>query len=174
MRKIKPITTIALLSVCAVFIYLIFSGGDHQNISAEQSDQSVPSGNESPGENKAASGNQAASEYIVATYFHGSRRCTTCLRIEAYTEEALKEKFADALKSGKLVWRSVDFSVSKNQHFVNDYQLYSQSVILSSVKDDKETGWKNLDKVWRLVRDKKAFFSYIQEETADFLKASKE
>ena len=172
--KKKPIAMIALLAVCAVFIYLISSDGDHQKLSAEPSDQSVPSGKTIPGEDKAISGDQAASEHIVATYFHGSRRCATCLKIEAYTEEALKEKFADALKSGKLVWRSVDFSVSENQHFVNDYQLYSQSVILSSVKDDKETGWKNLDKVWRLVRDKKAFFSYIQEETADFLKASKE
>jgi hypothetical protein len=171
MMKLKPLATLTLLAACVVFIYLIFPDGDHQTISAEQSSQS--SGKTSPVEEKATSQDATPAEYIVATYFHGNRRCKTCLTIEAYTEEALKEKFGDALKNGKLVWRSVDVSVSENQHFVNDYQLYAQSVILSAVQDGKQTKWKNLDKVWQIVRDKAAFFSYIQNETADFMKASK-
>jgi hypothetical protein len=168
MIKLRPIATLALLVVCVVSIYFVFSGGGQLSISADQSSQSF--GKTIPVEEKATSQDNGASEHIVAYYFHGDRRCATCLKIEAYTEEALKEKFAEELKAGKLVWHSVDISVPENKHFVDDYQLVAQSVVLSAVQDGKQTRWKNLDKVWQLVRDKQAFFSYIQAETADFVK----
>jgi len=82
----------------------------------------------------------------------------------------LKEKFVEELKTGKLEWHSVDISLSENKHFIDDYQLVSQTVVLSAVQDGKQTKWKKLDKVWRLIRgDREAFFSYIQTETRDFL-----
>ncbi|RJP17382.1 MAG: hypothetical protein C4520_16585 [Candidatus Abyssobacteria bacterium SURF_5] len=172
MTKIKSITTLFLLAICAISIYLIFSGGDNEGISAEQSVQSRPSNDALPGKDQTTSQDNSASNQIVASYFHGNRRCRTCLTIEAYTEEALKEKFAEELEKGKLVWRSIDITVAENKHFVNDYQLYAQSVVLSAVQDGKQTKWKNLDKVWQLVRNKQEFFSYIQTEAADFLKES--
>jgi hypothetical protein len=163
----KTLSTAVLLVILIGSIYLIFSVANRQTLSAEESVQS--SGNAALAE-KATSEDSSASEQIIAYYFHGDRRCTTCLKIEAYTDEALKEKFAEELKTGKLVWRSVDISAPENKHFVKDYQLVSQSVVLSAVQDGKQTRWKNLDKVWRLVRDKQEFFSYIQTETANFVK----
>ncbi|RJP75656.1 MAG: hypothetical protein C4532_00060 [Candidatus Abyssobacteria bacterium SURF_17] len=173
MMKIKSITTLFFLVACTVFIYLIFSDGDHQAISAEQSVQSKPLGDPSLAEDEAISQGKSASEQVIAYYFHGNRRCRTCLTIEAYTEEALKEKFGDSLKSGELIWRSVDVSIPDNKHFVKDYQLYAQSVVLSAVQGGKQVRWKNLDKVWQMVRNKEAFLSYIQTETAAFLEENK-
>jgi len=52
---------------------------------------------------------------------------------------------------------------------VQDYQLYTKSVVLSLVKDGKEVKFKNLDKVWQLLRNKDKFYKYIKEETTNFL-----
>ena len=56
-----------------------------------------------------------------------------------------------------------------NKHYIKDYELYTKSVILSHVKDGKEIGWKNLDKVWTLLGSKEGFVDYVQTETRAFM-----
>lgn len=46
---------------------------------------------------------------VVVSYFHPTIRCETCLKIEALTERALREAFADELASGRLEWHVMDF-----------------------------------------------------------------
>ena len=70
--------------------------------------------------------NQMAEQYIVS-YLHMNRRCVTCERLEAYSEEAIFSGFAEQLKDSSLVWRSLNFEVKGNEHFAKKYQLYSQS-----------------------------------------------
>lgn len=106
---------------------------------------------------------------VIAYYFHGTARCPTCKKIEAYTEEAVKAEFAQALEDGHLVWEPLNVEKNENQHFTSAYKLYSQSVVLSKRKDGEETDWKNLDRVWLLVGDKNAFTTYIQDETREML-----
>lgn len=106
---------------------------------------------------------------VVAFYFHTNQRCITCRTIEALTREALESGFADALEDGNLVWQPVNVQIPENRHFIQDYQLTSKSVVLAEVAGEEQIRWKNLDKIWFLVRDKRAFLTYIQEETRDFL-----
>ncbi len=171
--KIRSFLRFALLVVCVTFIYLIFSGEGNEGISAGQTTRSKSSAGALPTKEKSASQKNSSSEHFIAYYFHATRRCPTCLKIEASTGEALKEKFAEELKVGKLEWRSVNVTLPENKHFVDEYQLVSQSVVLSAVQGGKETKWKKLDKVWQLIRNKEAFFSYIQTETRDFLNENK-
>lgn len=173
MMKIRSVVRFAFLIVCIVSIYLVFSSAGNEGISAEQTTRSKPSGESLPTKEKSASQKNSSSEHFIAYYFHATRRCPTCLKIEASTGEALKEKFAEELKTGKLEWRSVNVTLPENKHFVDEYQLVSQSVVLSAVQDGKETKWKKLDKVWQLIRNKEAFFSYIQTETSNFLNENK-
>lgn len=56
-----------------------------------------------------------------------------------------------------------------NEHFVNDYQLYTKSLILSLVKDGKEVKSKNLDKIWQLARNKQKFIDYVTGEINGFM-----
>jgi|WetSurMetagenome_2_1015567.scaffolds.fasta_scaffold471173_2 hypothetical protein len=108
-------------------------------------------------------------EKIIASYFHGTRRCATCRKLEAYSKEAIETGFAKEIKDSTLVWRVVNTDEDANEHFVEDYGLYTKAVILSKVIDGKEVAWKNLDKIWDLVGDKEAYLKYIQTETADFI-----
>jgi hypothetical protein len=59
---------------------------------------------------------------------------------------------------------------AENRHYVQDYQLFSRSLVISLVKQDKEVTWKNLTDVWKLVRDKDKFFQYVKDEVEKFLK----
>ncbi|RPJ62212.1 MAG: hypothetical protein EHM23_04185 [Acidobacteria bacterium] len=121
----------------------------------------------------AAQTNQAptADSKVVAYYFHGTTRCTTCRTIEAYAHEAVQTGFGDALKAGKIEWRALNVEEAANRHFIKDYQLYTRSVVLASYQGDKQLRWKNLDKVWELVGDKGQFTRYVQGEVKTFLES---
>jgi len=110
---------------------------------------------------------------VVVYYFHGNFRCYTCHTMEQYSREAIVANFKDALSSGKLQFKAVNTDERGNEHYVNDYQLYTKSLILSLVKDGKEVKFKNLPGIWEYVRNKQKFFDYVSEEVNDFLKEAK-
>ncbi len=112
----------------------------------------------------------AAGKHFVAYYLHGKARCVSCTTIEELTKNALDTHFADAQKSGLLEVRIINVETLENRHYIQDYQITNQSVILSEVQNGKEVRWKNLKQVWRLLRDEKAFDDYIRTETDAFLK----
>jgi hypothetical protein len=107
---------------------------------------------------------------VSAYYFHGNFRCPTCRKLEQYSKEAIENGFKDALVSGKIQFQSINTDEKANQHFLNDYQLYTKSLVLSLAKDGKEIKYKNLTKIWELVRNKQQFYDYVNSEVTDFLK----
>jgi len=111
---------------------------------------------------------------VIAYYFHTTSRCPSCYKIEQYTEGAIKEYFEKEIESGNLVYKVINVEGKGNEHFVQEYQLYTKSVVLSFVKDGKEVKFKNLEQVWQLLRDKDKFYKYIKSETQSFLDDLKE
>ncbi len=107
---------------------------------------------------------------VIAYYFHGSARCYTCNMIEKYSKEAIRAYFKDEIDSGKLELKAVNVENKGNQHFVKDYQLYGQSLVISMLKDGKEVKSKNLNQVWQLVRNKQRFSEYVIEEIETLMK----
>jgi len=129
-----------------------------------------------PKQNKPANADIATATQgnrVIAYYFHGNFRCYTCYTMEQYSKEAIEANFKDALSSGKLEFKAVNVEERGNEHFTQDYQLYTKSLILSLVKDGKEIKSKNLTKIWEYVRNKQRFFDYVSEEVNDFLKETK-
>jgi hypothetical protein len=113
---------------------------------------------------------EALSAKVIAYYFHGSFRCMTCTNMEKYSREAVETNFQDALASGKIEFREVNVEEGGNEHFVNDYQLYTKALILSLVKDGKEIKSKNLDQIWRLSGNREKFLEYMTGEINEFMK----
>jgi hypothetical protein len=114
----------------------------------------------------------AGSPGCIAFYFHTTLRCVSCRKIEAYAQEAIEKGFAAELKDGRLVWKVVNIEEKGNEHFAQDYQLFTKSVILVDQRAASPR-WKNLPKVWELLGDKEAFLRYIQAETRTFLASEK-
>lgn len=112
------------------------------------------------------------SRKVVVYYLHTATRCVSCYRIENWTEAAVREDFAEELGTGLLEWKVLNVEEPGNEHFVEDYQLFTKSVVLSEVKDGREVRWKRLDRVWDLLGDEAAFRLYVDRELRQFLDAS--
>lgn len=106
---------------------------------------------------------------IVAYYFHGEFRCSTCRKLEALSKEAIEGAFGDELKSGSLRFEIVNMETPETEHFVKDFQLVTKSLVLVEYKDGKVIRWKNLPDIWKLVRNDAAFIDYVRKETEAFL-----
>lgn len=107
---------------------------------------------------------------IIVYYFHGNFRCVNCHNIEQYTKEAVEKYFRKELEAGKVVFKVINVETKGNEHFTNDYQLYTKSVVLSLVKSGKEIKFDNLNKVWEHLRNKEAFHQYIKTEVEKYIK----
>lgn len=106
-----------------------------------------------------------ARDITTVFYFYSNTRCPTCFKLEKYTLESLKENFQSELASDKIVFKPINVSEPKNKHYLDDYQLYTKSVVL----DNGKGKWKNLDQIWYLVRNKEKFNMYIYTETKKFM-----
>ena len=107
--------------------------------------------------------------FIAAYYFHGNFRCPTCKKMELYAREAIEQYFAAQLKSGAVVFLPINIDESENEHFVQDYQLVTRSLVLVKYENGKQTAWKNLPAIWQKVGDQQAFFDYVKSEIASYL-----
>lgn len=97
---------------------------------------------------------------ITIFYFHGSRRCVTCLSIEKYTKEILQESFKKELKSGRMIFKSIDFSKSENKQLAQKYKISFSSLLIDFYNQEKgKREVKNLTKLgFRYARRQPEFF----------------
>jgi len=112
---------------------------------------------------------QKQAHQVIAYYFHTTYRCPTCLKIEEYTKQAIKEGFPAQLKDGSLVWKTLNVEEKGNEHFIKDYQLFSKAVVVVDMIDGRQVQWKNLKDIWQLVGKKDTFTRYIKDEVQSYL-----
>jgi hypothetical protein len=118
----------------------------------------------------AAGSNDDARRRIVVYYFHGNVRCETCLNMEKYADEALKAHFPRELADGRLIFQVINRELPPHEHFVKDYQLYSQALIVVDSIPGKPARWKNLEAIWDHAHDRSAFIDYVRSEVDLYLR----
>lgn len=108
---------------------------------------------------------------VVVYYFHTTYRCASCMQIEQLTAEALDEEFSEEMKEGFIEFNVLNMEEAKNNHFIQDYELFTKSVIVADIEQGKQIRWKNLIKVWSLLNNNEEFKKYIKSEVEDFLES---
>ena len=157
---VKTAVTLCLVLFAAASVgYVIVDEMRAKNDSAPGPESPGPSAAEAP----------SGPTTVIAYYFHGNVRCVTCRTIEKYTHEALTSAFPDKLAASQLEWRIVNIDLPENEHFTEDYQLASSSVVLVSQKGGQQVTWTTLDRVWELVDDEVAFKKYVEEGAKAYL-----
>ncbi len=109
---------------------------------------------------------------VIAFYFHRTQRCHTCLTMEAYAEQALKDGFSEALESGVVEWRAVNVEEPEHEHFVKEYELYSSELVMVETEGGQVTRSKKLKQIWDLVGDERKFKTFVRDEAQVYLEAS--
>ena len=115
----------------------------------------------------------AVAHKVIIYYFHGTARCKTCKTIEAYTREAVETGFANNLKDGSLELKVLNVDEPENEHFIEDFQLTTRSVVVADLVDGQPQRPKTLSLVWQLVGSESEFVAYIQHEVASYLSDKK-
>lgn len=81
---------------------------------------------------------QPVNDHVEVLYFHSKQRCATCIAIEKNTKEVIEEQFADEIRNGTLVFRSIDISENENRETAEKYEVTWSSLFVSIWKDGKE------------------------------------
>jgi hypothetical protein len=109
---------------------------------------------------------------VVAYYFHGRVRCASCVKIGNLSGKAIRDRFPEELRTGLLAFREVNIDEPENHHFIDDYRLTSQSLVVVEYRDSRQVRWKNLEQVWTLLNSEKEFLPYVQEGVSSYLKGA--
>jgi predicted DCC family thiol-disulfide oxidoreductase YuxK len=167
----KSVKLLLLVFVAMSVLYLIVEQARHKQASTAPTfppDAAISAEN-----TKAAEPTQAQQQQkVLVYYFYTTVRCPTCRKIEAFSGEALRQAFSGALGSGLLEWHPLNVQLPENRHFIEDYQLFTKSLVVVRVKDGRQMEWKNLEKVWELVGNKAIFMKYVQDEVREYLRKS--
>ena len=87
--------------------------------------------------NESKAEKQMKKDVVEVLYFHGKQRCATCMAIEKNTKELMESTFAEKLKNGKLVFKSVD--ITQEETLADKYEVsWSSLIIVDYDKNGKE------------------------------------
>ena len=117
-----------------------------------------------------AADRERPADRVVVMYFHRTERCPTCKKMGAYSEEAMKEKFASELKEGTVEFHFVDFQIKKNAKLVKGYKIEDPALIVSQIVANKVKQYKNLEEIWTKVQKKPEFLEYVQKNVTAYQK----
>ena len=87
---------------------------------------------------------QIKKNVVEVLYFHGTQRCATCMAIEKNVKELIETVYAEELKKGELVFRSVDISQEKD--LTEKYEVSWSSLILVDYDMNGNDNTTNLTK----------------------------
>lgn len=76
---------------------------------------------------------------VEVIYFHGKQRCATCRAIEKNTQEVVNTLFADELKNGSVVFKTVDISTPEGEKIADKYEVTWSSLFVNKWNDGKES-----------------------------------
>ena len=148
-------------------IFLAISWMILAGITGAESKEAPQVASEQQGSEKLLESNASGREIIVY-YFHGTYRCPSCLQIEDWSFDAIRERFAPALEQGTIIWTTINIDKPENRHLVEAYQVSTQALIIVRMSGKKEKRYKNLGKVWEYLSDQQTFYDYVTHEINKF------
>jgi hypothetical protein len=105
----------------------------------------------------------AAADNVVVYYFHGNKRCRTCVGMQQVISQTVSERFRDQIASGALNFMEVNYEEPENKHFVDEYKLGFSTMVVAARQGQKNLKWENCDKVWESSRNPPALAAYTED-----------
>lgn len=72
---------------------------------------------------------------VEVYYFHLTRRCMTCQTVEKVAEEAVKQFFPEAVKSGDVTFKALNFEDNDNKQLIKKLKVSGQSLLIVNGKE---------------------------------------
>lgn len=107
---------------------------------------------------------------VAVMCFHRTEHCPTCRKLEGYAQEAVRTGSADEMKSGKVELHDVDSQNPANDIPTKGCKVEGLALVAVRVNGNKAAEVRKLPETWVKVRDKQAFFNYVQGNSGELLK----
>ena len=88
---------------------------------------SCSSGNAKGGENKSSEVNAVAEQTIQILYFHGDRRCPTCIKVGEISLKLFNTKYAN---NSSVIYKEVNTDKEENKVIAEKYQITSSTLLI--------------------------------------------
>jgi len=113
----------------------------------------------------------AHDDKVIVYYLYGAIRCVTCNTIEATAKEVIETKFAQAIKDGRMEWKTANFQ--EDEELAKRYNIASSTLVLVERKGGKDVRFEKLEEAWTLVDNKPAFVAYVENAIKSYLEGGK-
>ena len=112
----------------------------------------------------ASSGSKISSdiEKVEIYHFHATRQCYTCKTVGAFSEETVNTYFSNELKSGKLVFASINIDLPENKALADKYEAKGSSLLIGVYGKDGSFSKQEDTNVWYKIGDKTDFTNYLK------------
>ena len=102
--------------------------------------------------------------------FYGTHRCVTCEAIEANAKYTVETFFQEAVKEGKVEFKTVNVDDEKNYEMAERFEATGTALYINVIKDGKEQHIDLTTFAFAKGRDKEAFSTELKEKIGEQLK----
>jgi hypothetical protein len=106
----------------------------------------------------------AGQDGVAVYYFHSTTRCEDCLRIEQMAKTIVREDFPQAVADGTLWWRSCNVDLPENLHFIFDFDLTANELVVVRFQEDRPSHWQKVPEVWKWAWDREGLRVLLTEK----------
>ncbi len=110
----------------------------------------------------------AVPDKVLVYYFHGDRRCRTCMGIQSTIVKTIQERFAAESAAGTLAFQEINYEAPGNEHFVKDFDLSFSTMVVTARKGQALVKWENT-KVWDYAHDEQGLADYTEKQIRAYL-----
>ena len=102
--------------------------------------------------------------------FYGTHRCVTCEAIEANAKYTIETFFQEAVKEGKVEFKTVNVDDEKNYDIALKFEATGTALFINVIKDGKEQHIDLTNFAFAKGNDKEAFSTELKEKISEQLK----
>ena len=106
---------------------------------------------------------------VVVYYMHATQRCPACNSVEAMTRELLASRFSDAIQTGRLEWKSVNYE--QNESLARRYDVAGSEIVIVRLVGNKEVTHVRLERVLEYADRPDEFRQYAEPAIRKFLES---
>lgn len=107
---------------------------------------------------------------VEVVNFFGNQRCQSCQAVGDLTKKTLKERFAEELAEGTIVFREVNGELPENRDLVVKYQARGSSLFINAIRGEQEDIIEDVT-VWSLIKDEQKYADYLETKINQLLGA---
>ena len=105
-----------------------------------------------------------SSKKIEVIDFYGTHRCVTCKAIEANAKYTIETYFQEAVKNGKLEFKTVNVDEEKNYAMAEKFEATGTALFINVIKGGQEQHIDLTNFAFAKGMDKEAFSAELKEK----------